>query len=93
MNEFKIGDEVWFFSTSSGRYNWNDTTIIYEEAVEIEQGTIVLVNADADYVHVYVPPMKHVCVFGYSFFDDYVYKTKNEAINAMIKKLESMRND
>lgn len=92
MNNFKVGDEVWFFYTNYGRNCWGEEdTIIYPTQTEILSGKIVLINEDKDYVHIYVDKITTILDMGYTFFNEWVFKSKQEAIDAMLKQLEKLK--
>lgn len=92
MSEFKVGDDVWFFWTDCGKYAWDeDTTIIYPDRLYIETGTIVEINPNKDFVNVYVKGHISVCQFGYNFVEKYLFKSKNDAIDAMIKEIQEFK--
>ena len=93
MNEFKVGDECWMFYTTYGRSCWDETTIIYPEHTEIMQGRIVDINPEHDSVYIYICGEPNMVVMGYTFFEDWVYKSKSQAIDAMISRLQAMRNE
>lgn len=91
MENFKIGDDVWFFFTEFGQNRWyEEITIIYPQKVEFKTGKIINANANDDYVHVYVDGDQKLLCFGFTFFDTYVFKTKQEAINKMIESMQKL---
>ena len=91
MENFKIGDEVWFFYTDAGRNTWHEEiTMIYPHYIELCTGKIVNTNPDKDYVHVYVNGEQTLLEFGYVFFHTYVFKTKQDAIDKMIKSMKEL---
>lgn len=93
MNEFKVGDEVWFFWTYTSRSFWGeDENPVFPKNLEIEKGKIVYFNENKDTVHVYVDGCEGaICKFGCVFHMDYFFKSKQEAIEAMIKQLEKLK--
>lgn len=92
MSDFKVGDEVYFFWTESGRHVLEGYgAAIYPDSFCLEQGVIVNINPDKDSVHVYVKDDAYIFNFGYCYIQDYIFKSKNKAIDAMIKRLEEMR--
>lgn len=91
MKNFKIGDNVWFFYTEFGKHTWHDEiTMIYPHYVELFSGKIVNANSDKDYVHVYIDGEQTLVAFGYVYFDTYVFKTKQDAINKMIESMQKL---
>lgn len=91
MSHFKINDEVWFFYTQYGRTAWgDDATLIYPQEVEIVTGNIVNFNDKRDCVHIYVKDCEKIVEIGWTFFDEWVYETKQEAVDAMIKRMQDM---
>ncbi len=93
MNEFKIGDEAWMLYTNYGRSSWANTTIIYPVETEIMQGTIVDINMKHDSVYIYISGETELVVIGYTYFEEWAFKSKSEAIDAMIARLEAMREE
>lgn len=94
MSEFKVGDEVWFFYTNKDSDFWGDyDASIFPKNVELTNGKIVWASGRSDAVHVYVNEKEHVARFGYTFFDEYCFGTKQDAIDAMIKRLDELREE
>ena len=92
MNEFKVNDEVWFFYTNYGRHRWGEEdTIIYPNKVELFHGKIVFINEDKDSIHIYIDNIRYVLDLGFCFFNDYVFRSKNEAIESMRKQLDDLQ--
>ncbi len=90
MSDFKVGDKVWFFHTMYGRTCWHETTVIYPEHAEILQGKIVDINPKHDSVYIYLNGESTLVVMGYTFFEVHAFKSKSEAIDAMILRLEEL---
>lgn len=91
MNEFKVGDEVWFFHTGYGMRSWGDNeTLIYPSHLEINLGQLVYFNEKIDKAHIYVNGIENVAVLGTTFFSEWVFKTKQEAIDAMIAHIKTL---
>ncbi len=93
MNEFKAGDECWLFYTNYGRTSWPESTIIYPEKLEIIQGKIVDIEQNHDNVYVYVKGESQLISIGYTFFNDCVFKSKHEAIDAMVARLQELKEE
>ena len=92
MNDFAVGDQVWFFWTDCGRYSWgDDATIVHCKNLYIENGFITDINPKKDTVHVYVKGVLTICEFGYTFHHENLFKTKKEAIDSMTKRLQEMK--
>lgn len=93
INDFKVGDEVYFLLQDYAP-KWGEECIrIIPQYIEIIKGKIVYINVDKDAVHVYSDGCESVCIFGYYYFHENVYKSKNEAIDALIKHLEGMKDE
>ncbi len=89
MKGFNIGDVVWFFWTDCGKYVFKEGgTGVFTDHIYLECGTIVGACEKKDYVHVYISGEMINCNFGYCFIDDYIFKTKHMAIDAMRKRLD-----
>lgn len=93
MNDFKVGDTVYFLLQDYGPKWGEDNIRIIPEYIEVIKATIVFMSEDKDTVHVYMDGCENVCSFGYVFFHERVYKSKNEAIDALIEHLRSMRDE
>lgn len=91
MKNFKIGDEVWFFYTQLGQNKWMDgNTIVMPDQIELIQGKIINANSNDDYVHIYIKGEQLLLTLSFTFFDNYVFKTKQDAINGMIKSMQEL---
>lgn len=90
MGEFKEGDEVWFFWGYRTSKFWGENENgVFPRSLELEKGTIVYINENEDIVHVYVRGCEWgIARFGYTFIENYVFKTKQDAINAMTAQLK-----
>lgn len=94
MNNFKVGDECWFFYTSYGVGRWHeDDTVIYPIETELISGKIVSINENKDTVHVYIAGDKTILDAGYTFFHEWYFKSKQEAIDAMTKRMQELKNE
>ena len=88
MSEFKVGDKVWFFFTTHGAKAWGeDETLVYPLDLEITFGKIVHWKDEA---HIYVDGCDVVVGIGTTFFSERVYRTKQEAIDAMIAHIKTL---
>ncbi len=84
---------VYFLYAEFGRHWGNDGTIIDPSDVHILNGKIVLINKNDDYVHIYVEGSTLILKVGYTFFDDHMFPSYLDALDAMIKKLGDMKYD
>lgn len=93
MSNFKVGDEVWFFWTTANRHFWTEfANSVFPKDLEIEKGKILYMNYDKDAVHVYVDGCaRAICQFGCIFHENYFFKSKQEAINTMIERLQVLK--
>ena len=85
--EFKVGDEVWFFFTVSGRKCWDEATVIFPGSMTLIKGKIVHTDPTEDFIHVYVEGELDIVKFGYNFFTEYFYSTKEKAIRAVNEQM------
>lgn len=91
MSDFKVGDEVWFFHHHRTNSFWgDDTNAVYPGSLQICNGTIIAINQRQDYVHVYIDGDRELASFGEVYCEEYLFKTKQMAINEFIKKLEKL---
>ncbi len=93
MNDFKISDECWLFYTSYGRGPWDECTVVYPEHLELTQGTIIDIEPNHDNVYIYIKGQGALVSIGYTFFEDWIFKSKNSAIDAMIERLMGIKTD
>src|SRR6267154_2233950 len=91
MNEFKVGDECWMFYSNYGASAWAGSTVIYPEHLEITQGKIVDIEENHVNVYIYVKGESQLISIGWTFFENWIFKSKSEAINAMIARLEELK--
>jgi hypothetical protein len=90
--EFSVGQTVFFYHTEYGRNSWDaDNTIVYPTELEITSGKISKINQDMDYVQIEVSGYQEPVIIGYTYFHDWVFKNKEEALQAMYKKLKEIR--
>ena len=77
MTDFKVGDKVYYF------FHANDCSLIWDlKDFDIMESEITKINKYAR------PEFDN----GYEFYDEQpFFKTKNEAIDAMIKRLEGFK--
>lgn len=91
MNDYKKGDEVYFFYTNFGNKMWGKhDTIIYPSETTILTGIIVKIDEERDCVHLYVDGCTSILEMGLTFFDDVMFRSKRKAIDAMIIRLEGL---
>lgn len=88
-----IGNQVWFFGTFYGRCVSPGYTALFTELTILNNGIIVGISKEKDYCHVYVDGDKEIYAFEWTSFEVYVFATKQEAIEAMIARLEELRNE
>lgn len=94
MNDFKVGDEVWFYFTETGRYVLEGHgTGVFPEDLIIYNGSIVGIDETDEVYHVYIKGYSYIYAFIIYHTSGCIFKSKNEAINAMIKRLEEMRDE
>ena len=95
MNDFKEGDEIWFFWTFRNSNFWGeDENTVFPKSLNIEKGNIVYINENKDTVHVYVRGCEGlVCKFGYCFLNEYIFKTKKDALDAMKKEIRRLEDE
>lgn len=93
MNDFKIGDECWLFYTSYGRSAWDDCTIVDPKHLELTKGTIVDIEPNHDNVYIYIKGEKDLVSISFIYFEDWVFKSKNSAIDAMIERVRGIKTD
>lgn len=93
MNDFKIGDICWFFYTNYGKKCWEDSTVVYPEHVEITQATIVDIEPKHDNVYLYVKGERDLVSIGRTHFEEWVYKSRNAAIDSFVERLKGMMED
>jgi len=93
MNIPKIGDKVWFFFTDLGRRAWHDdATLVYPNVLDITSGTVVFFKEFRDEIHLYIDGCNEIATIGIDYLDDeWVFCSKEEAINAMIRRLDGLR--
>ena len=93
MSEFKKGDIVYFFWQSGGRsvFDSEYATGLFPGDLHLSHGTIVSINPNKDYIHVYVEGEKAVCCFGYTFSHDYIFKEKEAAFFSLQKRIDDLR--
>tara|TARA_R110000868_G_scaffold161317_1_gene391516 strand:+ start:18822 stop:19100 length:279 start_codon:yes stop_codon:yes gene_type:complete len=92
MIELKFGDEVWFFGTDMGRRAWGDDyTVIYPQWTDLISGVVVDVNDDKDSTCIYVRGEDVLLNLAYDCLGASVFKSKVDAINNMIKRMEMLR--
>ena len=93
MSEFKVGDEVWFFYTTYGKSASKYVTTIFPSETEIHKGFIVDILENIDVVYIYMKEEKDLISIAWTYFEEWVYKTKQEAIDAMIQKMQDMQEE
>ena len=94
MQDFKEGDEVWFFYHHKTSDFWDDNlNAVYPGSLHVECGRIVEINETHDYVYVYVKGEQKLASFGQCFFYEYAFKSKPDALNAMRKRLDELENE
>lgn len=94
MTDFKEGDEVWFFWTYKTSDFWGECgNGVFSKSLYLNNGTLVYLNENRDEAHVYVRGDKELVKFGFCFLNDYVFKTKQAAIDAMSNRLGELDNE
>lgn len=91
MNDFKIHDECWLFYTNYGKNSWVGSTVVYPEHLEITQGTIVDIEPNHDNVYIYVKCEAQLISVGYTFLENWVFKSRQTAIDAMTERLQGLK--
>lgn len=82
MSEFKVGDKVfWFFADS--REN------IYPKWLEILEGMVTWIKPDEEILHAYVDGQE--AIFILLDIEGYIFHTKQDAIDAMIARLNELK--
>lgn len=85
------GDTVWFFYHARTKSFWGEyVNAIYPFQVQICRGVIVYECADEDKIHVYVDNEKEVAQFPYEDSANYFFKSKDEAISALVRGVERL---
>jgi len=85
MSDFNVGDKVYFFYADCVR------KILLPKYMHIIDGVIVDMDEGGDYVYVYVKGEIELLRFGWHFNGNYLFKSCDEAIKAMIKRLISFK--
>jgi hypothetical protein len=94
MNDFKEGDNVWFFWTYKTSEFWGEYgNGVFPRSLNLNNGTIVYLNENRDEAHVYVRGDKELVKFGFCFLNKYVFRTKQAAIDAMSNRLAELDNE
>lgn len=93
MSDFKAGDDVWFFYTTYGKNASKYVTTIFPSETQIHKGFIVDILDKDDLVYIYMKDEKELITIGWPYFEEWVYKTKQEALDAMIKSLQDMKEE
>jgi hypothetical protein len=96
MNDFKEGDEIWFFwhHKTSENFWGSEECGVFPKDLELEKATIVYMNENEDTVHAYVRGYRWGLVqFGYTFKEHYMFKSKQDAINTMINQLKRLEKE
>ena len=93
MSDFKVGDKVWFFWSPHFTHS-DDVVLLMDDHVNIKEGKIIWIRDHGggwqEHMHVYCDGKMEIwdlhCEKG-------AHKSKSEAINAMIERLETLRNE
>lgn len=90
--EFQLGQDVYFYYTEYGRNCWGENeTVVYPTELELVKGKILKINQDMDYVQIEVRGSPEPVIISYTYFHDWVFKSKEDALQAMFKKLKEIR--
>lgn len=96
MSDFKEGDEVWFFwhHKTSEEFWGSEKNCIFPKDLRLENAKIIYMDENQDAVHVYIRgDLWGLIKFGYTFKERYMFKTKQDAINAMIEQLRILEKE
>ncbi len=85
MNEFKVGDDVWYFYYNSMK------GYIYPRWMHLLHGKVVWIKPDEEIIHVYVDGQETISVL--LELVDCVFHSKKAAINSMLLRLQGLEND
>lgn len=90
--DFSVGQDVYFYKTEYGRNSWGyDATIVFPSTLKLLSGKIQKINENMDSVHIEVNGYQEPIIIGYIYFHEWVFKSKEEALQAMYKKLKEIR--
>lgn len=90
MNNFKIGDEVWYFGV---HWPYDHSYSLHINSLELVKGTIIELNVDGTAFHL-VEVLYKASEDGHEteeVFPEDLYRCKSQAITEMIAKLQSLR--
>ncbi len=90
MSDFKVGDTVYFMYSQYFRKWGEDDIIVYHDTLELLNGLVVKMCEDKDFTHVYVDGAESILIFSYFCFDDNVFKSKKDCIDAFKKRLDEL---
>lgn len=51
------------------------------------------INNKKDYVHIYVPECDKIVNIGWSYIEEWIYKTKEQALEAMLTNIDRMKQE
>ncbi len=89
MNDFKLGDEVWFFYTENGIESWGSATVIPKHSLRsLTKGKIVLFSYESKKVHVYVELDTQVVELHWSSHMNYIFESKKSALESFYNELK-----
>lgn len=94
--DFSVGQTVYFYHTEYGRHCWgNEDTIVFPTELKLFHGRICKINPASDRVEIEVANVCEPIITGYIFFHEWFFKSKEDALQAMFKKLDEigMSND
>jgi len=93
MNDLKVGDECWIFYTNYGKSCWIESTVIYPEYLEITKAIIIDIEPKNDNVYLYVKGESQLISIGWTFFENWAFKSKQLALEAMMKRLQVLTHE
>lgn len=88
MTKLAFGDTVWFFQTEFGRQHPEAGTIVIPGHIRLIKGKIIHIHEMADKVRVYDEVSETLYDFGYTFGEESLFRTKEEALDCMLKNIK-----
>lgn len=64
---------------------------MWPNELELTEGKIVAINTTDDWMHIYVPGQIDIVCIVYEFSDEKIFKSNQEALDAMAKRLQDMK--